>query len=123
MESLDRALGNKWCSMLSKCQCINEFAIGSDHSPIVILLNHSDQRGRRRFRFEEMWMDNEECFDISRRSWQDGGPTCHMGDFKLKMEVCKRSLIEWRKKEFKHNIIEINKVKDRLNSMGNQPLS
>lgn len=62
MEQLDRLLGNKqWSQKFPKAQCINELVIGSDHSPLTIELEHADIRGRKRFRFEEMWLEHEEC--------------------------------------------------------------
>lgn len=42
-----------------------------------------------------------------------------MEDLKVKINACKRSLLTWSTKEFKNNIIEINKVKARLMNLGN----
>lgn len=54
-ERLDRVLGNrKWCSKFYKCQRINELTIGSDHSLIVLVLHHTNQKGMRQFQFEEI---------------------------------------------------------------------
>lgn len=48
MERLDRVLGNRnWCSSFPKAQYINEWVIGSVHSPIVLELEYTDQRGRK----------------------------------------------------------------------------
>lgn len=35
------------------------------------------------------------------------------------VRICRRSLIEWSKKEFKSKIQEINKAKQRLRRLGN----
>lgn len=55
VERLDQVLGNrKWCYNYPKAQCINELAIGSDHSPVELILDYNDKKGKRRFRFEQM---------------------------------------------------------------------
>lgn len=123
MERLDRRVGNRnWCANFYKCQCINELAIESDHSPIIISLCHNDQNGRKHFRFEEMWLEKEQCYHVIKESWQEGGPLRHTSDLKPKFDVCKRSLIEWSRKEFKHNIVEIHKVKARIKHLGNHAM-
>lgn len=50
MERLDRGISNNnWGFLLPRSQCINELAIGSDHSPVIVLLNMAEGRGEDDF--------------------------------------------------------------------------
>lgn len=46
-----------------------------------------------------------------------------MGDLKPKLDRCKRSLIQWRNKEFKNNVTLIKSIKDQLGAMANKLLN
>lgn len=62
VERLSRVLGNRiWCQKFPKAQCINELAIGSNQSHVMLALEHSDTKGRRRFKFKEMWLEKAKC--------------------------------------------------------------
>lgn len=50
-----------------------------------------------------------------------GWPIQATEHIKKKFEGCKNSLSAWSNEEFKHNVVEINKVKKRLNIMSKQP--
>lgn len=55
VERLDRFMGNRsWGRKYMKAQCINELSISSDHSPVELIMDFSDTKVRRRFRFENM---------------------------------------------------------------------
>lgn len=49
--------------------CINELAIGLDHSPLTLLLNGEPNRRRRNFRFEEMLMESPEYKGVIKKAW------------------------------------------------------
>lgn len=52
-ERIDRGLVNKrWKETLSEMTIFHKPAIGSDHCPLVIQMNHEDTRGPKLFRFE-----------------------------------------------------------------------
>lgn len=60
MERLDRVLANQsWCAKFPSTQCIHELIIGSDHAPISLHLAHTEGKGRKRFQFENMWLEKE----------------------------------------------------------------
>lgn len=46
-----------------------------------------------------------------------------MGHLKSKLDSCRRSLIEWSKNQFKNNIHEIHKAKQRLRWLGKSNMS
>lgn len=94
MERLDWVIGNKiWCSKFYKIECINELAISFEHSPIGLILCHTDQKSRTQFRFEEMWLEKEYCYQVIKESWCIRIPTRDTKDLKTKIDTCKRSQI------------------------------
>lgn len=121
VERLDRFLGNMgWCQLYTNAQCINELAIGSYHSPVELVLDYNDGKGWRRFRFEDMWMERQECFQLIKSAWERSGVARSIEDLQPKLAECKKSLIEWSRREFKNNIKEINKAREALRSMGTE---
>lgn len=124
MEKLDRSLGNQqWSQKFPRAQCINEIAVGSDHSPLIIERDHSDMRGRKRFKFEQMWLEHDQCPRIIAATWTIGGAVRNINDLGAKLDRCKESLTEWSGKEFKHNVTEINKVKRQLSIWAKRRIS
>lgn len=73
-ERLDRAMTNaEWNRLFPRSQCIHRLAIGSDHVPISVRLEHHERRGERAFKFEDMWLQKPECLDIIKSAWDRGG--------------------------------------------------
>lgn len=71
VERLDRYLGNmSWCQRYPNTQCINEVATSSDHSPVELIFDFTDANGRRRFQFENMWLELQECFKQIKWAWE-----------------------------------------------------
>lgn len=119
MERLDRVLANRrWCLRFPKAQCLNSLAIGSDHSPIELILNFSDSKGRRRFRFEQMWLERRECFDVIKAAWEGTSVISSTRELGPKLMACRRALIHWSRTEFKNNVMEINKAREALRVLG-----
>lgn len=94
-ERLDRVLANgAWCSIFPKTQCIHELAIGSDHTPIHLSLDLSDQRGRKSFKFEDMWFEKTECLEAIKKAWTRGGRIKGPDDYFGKIKTCQYELTE-----------------------------
>lgn len=73
-ERLDRALSNtEWNRLFPNTQCIHGLAIGSDHVPISVRLNHADSRSMRAFKFEDMWLQKPGCLEVIKSAWERGG--------------------------------------------------
>lgn len=68
-ELIGRVLINSiWAALYSDVQCINDLAIGSDHTPIILHRAQGGQRRRSQFCFEDMWPENAECKDVIREA-------------------------------------------------------
>lgn len=123
-EWLDRVLINEeWGSKYQNGHCINEVAIGSDHSPIILSTNPEIIKNKIGFWFEEMWLENPECKEVIKAAW--GGENHHSMSRCLwpKLSDCRRGLIRWSKTKFGNNMTELRKAKDLLREVGESQLN
>lgn len=115
VERLDRVLANgEWCNRFPRAQCIHGLAVGSDHIPIHLHLDLSDYKGRKHFKFEDMWFDKTECLDVIKKAWTRGGRLREPCDFSYKIRNCQIDLTEWSKASFGNNKKQIDSTRNRL---------
>jgi hypothetical protein len=75
-ERLDQAVANKgWCAHFPEFRVINGDPHHSDHRPIIIDLEDSSniavgRRGPHPFRFEALWLEEENCKEVMRNAWE-----------------------------------------------------
>lgn len=61
-ERIDRALEkSEWIMHYPTYQIQVHATIGSDHTPLILHPRHNYRTGRRRFQFEEMWLEHNGC--------------------------------------------------------------
>ncbi|XP_074347007.1 uncharacterized protein LOC141685827 [Apium graveolens] len=74
-ERLDKGLATKeWCEMFPGAQVQVLEVSTSDHLPLCLQLNRQVYVPRsRRFRFENMWIQEKECQGIIKDYWTDAG--------------------------------------------------
>lgn len=90
MERLDRVLNNgAWQVRFHKAQCIHDLAIGSDHTPIHLSLDHTENRSDKSFKFEEMWYEYPEYQSVIRDSWSIGGVILGAEEYNGKLKACR----------------------------------
>ncbi|KAJ4842990.1 hypothetical protein Tsubulata_049142 [Turnera subulata] len=67
---IDRRVGTvEWRLLFPECHILHEGLFGSDHRPLCLQLSSSTPRGKRLFRFEQTWLEDEHCLDFVRRGW------------------------------------------------------
>ncbi|XP_021744637.1 uncharacterized protein LOC110710620 [Chenopodium quinoa] len=74
-ERLDRyAASNGWCSMFPYAEVINFPICQSDHAAILLKFGEKDECDRKGkiFRFEALWLSNDECSKVVSDAWQGG---------------------------------------------------
>lgn len=114
-QRLDWGLVNaRWATDYPQIQCTNELALGSDHSPLVIHMTEPKKRTTRRFKFEEMWLEDPLCKDIIRESWEGASMDTRTHGVHLKLKACRRSLTLWSKAHFGNNARKIIDLKNQL---------
>lgn len=82
--------------------------------PIVIKLDQSERWGPKIFKFEEMWLQNPQCFEIIRKAWTRGGRARTGDDYNRKLGSCREDLMRWSRACFGNNLKLIEETKGRL---------
>ncbi|XP_074306059.1 uncharacterized protein LOC141641287 [Silene latifolia] len=65
----------------------------SDHTPLLVLLDakaEQGEKGGRKFRFEQMWVEEDGCEETIRRAWDPGD------DVADNVQRCAKELMSWR---------------------------
>ncbi|KAL2930824.1 Guanine nucleotide-binding protein subunit beta, partial [Bienertia sinuspersici] len=90
----------------------------SDHLPIQLHLNmhwgEGKNKGRRRFRFENMWADDDRCTGIIEEACNSSWNSDPVTNLSEKNGVCANKLVEWNKKVVGNVSSKIKEVKDKL---------
>ncbi|KAL9674710.1 hypothetical protein QQ045_002909 [Rhodiola kirilowii] len=114
---LDRMLANNaWRRVFPDAQVTHITATSSDHSMILL---HSRGRVRKsvynRFRFEPMWIRNEEVGNVVAAAWSNGEEM----DMTLanKLHRCSKSLSRWNSENFGKVGKRIRELKEELESI------
>ncbi|XP_074371315.1 uncharacterized protein LOC141712322 [Apium graveolens] len=116
-ERLDRGLANQeWCNIFPAAEVrVLEIAT-SDHLPLYLQLNKQVYVPRnKRFKFENVWLREKECFWLVKNSWESMEGK-HIID---KISYCCFRLEEWgggTSREFKRKLIECREKLRRLRS-------
>ncbi|XP_058776471.1 uncharacterized protein LOC131650779 [Vicia villosa] len=105
-ERLDRALvSHEWWDNFPDAKLTNLLASCSDHSPILLQCDptHRISHKSYRFRFENVWLKEDELIDVVNQSWNavDNGEVLH------RISNCAKELSIWNKvnyKEKSHNL-------------------
>lgn len=92
-ERLDKGLANKEWREPFPCAEVRVAEVStSDHLPLCLQLNRLIYVPRgRRFKFENVWIREQECRNIIQESWNMGG----VEDIMEKMVRCCAKLEEW----------------------------
>lgn len=114
-QRLDRALMNeKWPTEYPRSRCINELALGSDHSPLIIQTTEQRKRVTRRFKFEEMWLEDPRCKDVIRDAWGEPDTEPNAGGIQHRLRRCRTTFTQWSKAHFGNNARKLNELKNQL---------
>lgn len=86
-----------------------------DHYPLLInLLGFEPPPHRCPFRFEEMWLSNERCFETMGASWSSIHDGTSDECILKKVEACGKDLAWWNKNIFGNVRKELEKKKAQL---------
>lgn len=124
LKRLDRFLGNQsFCDLFDSTKVFHLDWYSSDHRPIRICANSNVaqffKRPAQHFKFEEMWLKDDNCKTIVESAWKERSLDIHMGDrivhnFKNALKRCSSSLRLWGKKK-RHDMFKaVNEQKSLL---------
>lgn len=93
LELLDRGLANKeWRELFPSAEVRVHELSTSDHMPLCLQLNKQVYMPRgKRFRFENMWIQEKKCRNIVQECWNSE----EMSDIMRKLTMCCIRLEEW----------------------------
>ena len=115
-ERLDKGLANSsWFLKFPGSRVHHLHCSFSDHLPFLINLSGLNQVPRKKkFKFEEMWLDDNRCAEIIEASWHSG--LYQFGDDAIlkKVEKCGKELTWWNLNVFGNVRKELEKKKNLL---------
>ncbi|XP_042972730.1 uncharacterized protein LOC122304522 [Carya illinoinensis] len=121
-ERIDRAMVNKeWNELFSSGTCTVLAAVRSDHSPLCISKHKEDNGKRKRrvcFRYEAAWDLKDECKKIVEKAKKADRMSGGGGNsVRLKLELCKRGLMQWNQKEKVQTQKDINQKLEKISHL------
>ncbi|KAH0661241.1 hypothetical protein KY284_026172 [Solanum tuberosum] len=93
---------------------------GSDHAPMLLQCEVTEDIHRKPFRFLKFWTENDSFKEIVRQNWSSGDSQNPFQDFKENIKKVKSALTKWSRDTygdiFKQLIIteDIVKIKEKL---------
>lgn len=115
-ERLDRMLANdEWCDLFPSWEVLHLPRYRSDHAPLLLKtgINDSFQRGQKMFKFEAMWLSQEECGKVVEEAWSGScGET-----IARRLECVSSDLSCWATKKFGDLKKRKKKALDNLNAL------
>ena len=101
-ERLDRAVANNdWISLYPGTMVKHLECGFSDHKPIIIHLEGIPIRKQKPWRFEQVWLKEDECRAVVESAWQESlSSTSPMGVVETNLKTCQARLRSWSKNSF-----------------------
>uniref|UniRef100_A0A803MKN4 CCHC-type domain-containing protein n=1 Tax=Chenopodium quinoa TaxID=63459 RepID=A0A803MKN4_CHEQI len=114
-ERLDRFLANRaWRDFFQGSFVTHLSKRKSDHLPILLCIKEATpsqkkkKKKKRLYRFEEMWLRDENCADIVSEAWDYGGDLCS------KIAFTSTRLSAWSREKFGDFVKELNACKAQM---------
>jgi hypothetical protein len=93
-ERLDHCLGNaEWCTMFPTTTVYHLPMVRSDHALILVVLDTNRNKTKKKFRFENWWLLEQDFQQVAKESWQKS----HSCTFHQKTKFLATNLKIWRK--------------------------
>lgn len=114
-ERLDRAVANAaWITQYPSITVTHKLLLGSDHCPLVVSLMPKAERVKRQIRFEGAWLEQEECGEIVRSTWQKRVEANRRNTIQIKLGQCRNKLHKWSKQHNLNNRRRIEELQKQL---------
>lgn len=123
---LDRGLSSQsWLGMFPFSRVRVLPPSQSDHSPLLVEIRNSCETSspprRRRFRFEEYWLDNEECAGVIESSWASEVSGQPMFQLTSKVLHSRIALQNWQRATFGQRQKDMMIIRRQLEDILNRP--
>ena len=124
-ERIDWAMANdEWKELYPNCTLKHLDYYLSDHRALFLAMDESvgfcvqETRKRRRFRFENMWVNDPECEDIIKNNWQRTEDSSLVSTIK-NIQNCSKHLSSWHKDKFGSLARDIKETHQELSNLQN----
>ncbi|KAL3752711.1 hypothetical protein ACJRO7_000159 [Eucalyptus globulus] len=118
-ERLDRMLCSmEWRLTFLAAEVFALLAIGSDHSPLLLLTESMRVKKRKTFTFEAYWLQDQECHSIIVESWTSI-KVRHL-TLPRKLNVVSAALASWSYPKFNSTQHQISSLKQQLQNLTNE---
>ncbi|CAL1384015.1 unnamed protein product [Linum trigynum] len=97
--------------MFSEAILFHELPLESDHSPLRLQLFGIKDNRPRPFRFDERWLNKEECEEIINRNWENGSNCAE------KLANCENELRSWARQVYKDQNQRALDIQKRLTEL------
>ncbi|KAK6164533.1 hypothetical protein DH2020_001397 [Rehmannia glutinosa] len=115
-ERLDRVLANEtWKNIFPSWRVSHLHRVKSDHTPLLVNFDNVDRcfshnRRKKKFRFEKMWLEHQDCEKIVKQAWSQQ----ETSNFMRKLNHCGEVLQAWDKNEFGQIRKKLTLLSDKL---------
>ncbi|XP_042992544.1 uncharacterized protein LOC122318863 [Carya illinoinensis] len=115
-ERLDRFVATpSWKACFPLSRVVHGVAASSDHLPIIFVPSTADNEYRHKlFRFEAMWVEDDECGEVISRCWQGTHENRPIGSIIDRLSICSKGLEAWNKQKFGHVKQQIKRARESL---------
>ncbi|KAF8404595.1 hypothetical protein HHK36_009482 [Tetracentron sinense] len=122
---LDMALANPLWRILFPSDIVWVLpALGSDHHFLLLGMEKEKKRGRKPFRYEQMWDAHEDCIRVVRTGWQiPQNNSSPMLQVHQKISSTREALVRWNKQTFGNLNERINILKYKIAHIQDQDQS
>lgn len=110
---LDRAMGNSsWTDLFPTCRSHYLRYEGSDHRPLLSVLDSTRKKGNHIFRFDRRLRDNAEVKSIISDIWT----TFSHLPVEIRLSMCRRAIIRWCREFHQNSRKTIEDLKEQLDT-------
>ena len=117
---LDRAVANiDWCGNFPRARLYHRANSASDHCILPLKLEQGtrQERGKRLFRFESMWLKHEQCAGVVQEAWEIGIHMERENTLEYCLEQCRTKLTIWNSQVFGHVGKNIERIQGKLQAL------
>jgi hypothetical protein len=123
-ERLDRAISSpEWRLKFPNANVLHLGAINSDHAPLLIDTNPTEESAPRPFRFEAMWSKDPRCGDVIKQAWNSEVYGSHAFILCRKQFHTATTLKKWNRDVFGHCQTKIKELNSRIEKMQMQDIT
>lgn len=77
--------------------------MASDYVALVVNSEFRDAKGKKRFRFENLWRSTKECENVIKKCWKSNGVNLDLKGIMSRLKHYNHEFINWSRVAFPNN--------------------